>query len=178
MKALAVISGFAVNSFQNGGLGNANFGLGLIWPNVQATSLGVTVIVYGRALLSSVSTYYLSYEEESLNILSDKVIIAGTMSVGCSINWGGAFSLCQPLDPLNINTSVITTGTGFGSFYATNYFYGFSNYIGGYDATSGYGMKFTVGNPSLSGTAYQSSFSYYGNIDGIFRMTFSYLILL
>ncbi len=125
--------------------------------------------------MTSISSYYINYELESLNIYGDKIIISGSSSVGCSINW---VTLCQVLDPANINTTIITTSTGFNSFSSTNYFYGFSSYIGGFDGSSQYGMNFAVGATSLSGTAYQSGFVYSGNADGKFRMTFHYLIIL
>ena len=96
------------------------------------------------------------------------------MSVGCSINW---WTICSIFDPANINTTLTTTDTGFGVFYDTNYFYGYSNFMAGY-GTSNYGMNFEVGTPTLNGNTYRSSFAYSGNIDRVFRMTFRYLILL
>ena len=119
--------------------------------------------------------YYISYEEVTLNILGDKKILADTMSVGCSFNW---WSVCYPWDPSNINTTLITADTGFNVYYSTNYFFGFSNFIGGYDGTSNYGMNFDVGSTTVNSNKYHTSFTYSGNPDGIFRMSFGYLILL
>lgn len=97
------------------------------------------------------------------------------MSVGCSFNW---WSVCYPWDPSNINTTLITADTGFNVYYSTNYFFGFSNFIGGYDGTSNYGMNFDVGSTTVNSNKYHTSFTYSGNPDGIFRMSFGYLILL
>jgi hypothetical protein len=99
----------------------------------------------------------------------------GSSSAGCTITWG---SLCNILDPLNINSTLTTTGTSFNSYFASNYFYGFNNYISGYDSTSNYAMNFAISGTTLSGTAYQTGFSYYGNPNGMFTISYSYLILL
>jgi hypothetical protein len=62
MKAIAVISGFTVNSFKTGVGTNPVFGVGLINQVPGTSSLSVNVIVYGRALLSTITAYYISYE--------------------------------------------------------------------------------------------------------------------
>jgi hypothetical protein len=62
MMAKAWIAGFVVDSFKNGMGSNAVFGLGLLTQNSQASSLSMSVFVYGRAFLTSLSVYYLSYE--------------------------------------------------------------------------------------------------------------------
>lgn len=110
-----------------------------------------------------------------MNIYGDKKIIVDDMSAGCSFNW---WSVCYSWDPSNINTTLTTVDTTFGVYYDTNYFFGFSNFIGGYDATANYGMNFDVATTTLNGNKYRSTFTYYGNGDGIFRITFHYLILL
>lgn len=63
MKALAVLSGFSVNSFQPGlgTVGARIFGIGLYNQNAGATGLSVDVYVFGRAYLSTISVYYISY---------------------------------------------------------------------------------------------------------------------
>ena len=94
-----MISGFVVDSFKSGMGSNAVFGLGLRNPVAGTSTLSVTVYVMGRAFLTSVSVYYLSFEQESLNIVGDKFISVGTSSVGCSLQW----NLCTIFDPLNIN---------------------------------------------------------------------------
>lgn len=175
MKATAMISGFVVDSFKTGMGSNAVFGLGLRSMSAGATSLGMTVFVMGRAFLSSVSMYYVSYELESLNILGDKVILAGTASVGCSFRWG---TLCQVGDSGIINTTYVTGGTTFSVYYSNTYFYGFSTFMSNYDGSSSYGMKFSVSGTIINGTSYQTGFNYYGNGDAIFSMTYSYLIIL
>ena len=107
--------------------------------------------------------------------MGDKTIIIGTASVGCSFRWG---TLCQIIDPLNTNTTFTTLNTGFSVYYSSNYFYGFSTYMSNYDGSPAYGMNFAVSGTSNSGGTYQTGFSYYGNGDGIFSMTYSYLIIL
>ncbi len=110
-----------------------------------------------------------------MNVFGDKTIIIDSDNIGCAISWG---NVCLPGDPANINTIFRTVDTGFNAYYPTNFFYGFSTFISKYDGSANYGMDFAVGATALSGTAYQSGFTYSGNIDGQFRMTFRYLIVL
>jgi hypothetical protein len=76
-KAIAMISGFVVNEFRNGMGSNPSFGLGLFNQLAQATTMSITVIVFGRIHLASVGIYYINYELESLNIYGDKAVISG-----------------------------------------------------------------------------------------------------
>lgn len=103
------------------------------------------------------------------------MILTGEASVGCSLRWT---SLCSILDPLNINTTFTTGNTGFNVYYSSNYFYGFSTFMSKYDGTNSYGMNFAVSGTSVSGGAYQTGFSYFGNPDSIFSMSYNYLIIL
>lgn len=175
MKAIAVISGFTVNSFKTGTGMNPVFGVGMVNQVPGTSSLSVDVIIYGRALLSTITAYYISYEYEVLNIYGDKVLIMDVATVGCVIAYG---TPCLANDPLNTNPTIATVSTSFNVYYSTNYFYGFSNYISNFASAGGYGMNFAVGATSLSGTAYQSGFVYSGNSDKAYRMSFRYLIIL
>jgi len=108
--------------------------------------------------------------------LGDKVILTGAATVGCSLQ---LTPLCSVFDPSNINTTFTSVSSGFNVYYSSNYFYGFSTFMSGYDGTNSYGMKFVVsGTTTVLGGAYQTGFSYYGNPDGIFSMTYNYLIIL
>lgn len=102
-------------------------------------------------------------------------MLVNSAYIGCSLRWG---SLCNIWDPININTTFTTAGTGFNQYFPSNYFYGFSMYISGYDGLSSYGMNFKVSGTTLFGTAYQTGFNYYGNPDGVFLMKYSYLVIL
>lgn len=56
--------GFSVDSFYSGVLGpNATFGLELSNLNAGTSTLSLSIIVYGKALLSYISIRYLSYEQ-------------------------------------------------------------------------------------------------------------------
>ncbi len=107
-------------------------------------------------------------------MLGDKTIITDSSNIGCSYTSTG----CQNWHPANINTSLSTTGTGISTFYATNYLFGLSQLIVGYDGTDNYAVNFTISTTALSGTSYASSFAYTGSADLKFYSTFSYLIIL
>jgi hypothetical protein len=47
-KAIALISGFVVNSFRNGMGNNPSFGLGFFNQVPQTSAIDLTVIVFGR----------------------------------------------------------------------------------------------------------------------------------
>ncbi len=56
-----MISGFSVDSFQNGMGTNPAFGVGILSVSPQSTTLQVDIAVYGRVLLTSIDSYYISY---------------------------------------------------------------------------------------------------------------------
>lgn len=58
-----MISGFKVDDFKTGMGSNAVFGVGLRDDFAGSSALSISVYVFGRALLTSVSVYYMSYEE-------------------------------------------------------------------------------------------------------------------
>lgn len=101
------------------------------------------------------------------------------MTVGCSFSWdtsNTSIVICGVNQPSNITFE--TENTGFNTFYQANYFFGYTEYIGGYDTTSSYSMGFDVTGTALAGTTYRSIFTYTGNGDGIFMVKYNYIIIL
>ncbi len=63
-KAIAVVSGFLIESFEGivDPANNAAFGFGMTAQTATATGINADIYVYGRAYLKSISSYYISYE--------------------------------------------------------------------------------------------------------------------
>lgn len=90
----------------NGAANSTYFGISLDPSSTPAaTSFYLTITVYGGAEISYISYFYVSFEPNTLNVVTYRTVMEGRSSLGCSYS----STTCNPAPNITVSPSSNST---------------------------------------------------------------------